>query len=299
MRSPPPIRWSVSQRREPGAASYRLSRQLRLPATVPERDRRRLACPPVAARPRDRRQRLPSRRAGSRQRRREAQHVSRQPANRRSPDCWSTAGDWRCSARRRSTPTVASTERDGAERSQLGPRQPRHDAARARPGPAMPRRGSEPDRRTERPIPTSTSPRRSAPGSAGPARGLAAPPGTAAPYSQTSADTGSRLPASLGEALDALAADERAGRSVRRAGDHLAGAGSSARSSRATTRPRTRTPGRRASASAASSPRVRDDPVHLIEADGRITTCRGKVGQSLMRGAVNARIDGIKAECGG
>ena len=41
------------------------------------------------------------------------------------------------------------------------------------------------------------------------ARGLAAPAATAAPYAQASADTGSRLPASLGEALDALAADER------------------------------------------------------------------------------------------
>ncbi len=41
------------------------------------------------------------------------------------------------------------------------------------------------------------------------ARGLAAPPATAAPYSQDGADTSGRLPASLGEALDALAADER------------------------------------------------------------------------------------------
>ena len=37
------------------------------------------------------------------------------------------------------------------------------------------------------------------------ARGLAAPPATAAPY----AESGDRLPASLGEALDALAADDR------------------------------------------------------------------------------------------
>jgi len=43
------------------------------------------------------------------------------------------------------------------------------------------------------------------------ARGLAAPPASAAPYSQRSADTSGRLPASLGEALDALAADERLG----------------------------------------------------------------------------------------
>ena len=41
------------------------------------------------------------------------------------------------------------------------------------------------------------------------ARGLAAPPATAAPYAQSAADASGRLPASLGEALDALAADER------------------------------------------------------------------------------------------
>jgi len=41
------------------------------------------------------------------------------------------------------------------------------------------------------------------------ARGLAAPVATAAPYAETGAGTAGRLPASLGEALDALAADER------------------------------------------------------------------------------------------
>ncbi|MCE9658057.1 MAG: glutamine synthetase family protein [Burkholderiales bacterium] len=45
------------------------------------------------------------------------------------------------------------------------------------------------------------------------ARGLAAPPATAEPYAQARADTGAdpadRLPVGLGEALDALAADER------------------------------------------------------------------------------------------
>jgi len=41
------------------------------------------------------------------------------------------------------------------------------------------------------------------------ARGLAAPPATAAVYSQDGADTNGRLPTSLGEALDALGADER------------------------------------------------------------------------------------------
>jgi len=41
------------------------------------------------------------------------------------------------------------------------------------------------------------------------ARALTPPPATAAPYSQTSVDVDVRLPAGLGEALDALAADER------------------------------------------------------------------------------------------
>jgi glutamine synthetase len=40
-------------------------------------------------------------------------------------------------------------------------------------------------------------------------RGLAAPPATAAPYATEGADARGRLPASLGEALDALAADDR------------------------------------------------------------------------------------------
>ena len=48
------------------------------------------------------------------------------------------------------------------------------------------------------------------------ARGLAPPPATAAPYAEVDAAAARRLPASLGEALDALAADERARRRVRR-----------------------------------------------------------------------------------
>ena len=40
-------------------------------------------------------------------------------------------------------------------------------------------------------------------------------------------------------------------------------------------------------------------PIHLIEADGRIHDLQGKVGQSLMRAAVAAGLDGIKADCGG
>ena len=40
-------------------------------------------------------------------------------------------------------------------------------------------------------------------------------------------------------------------------------------------------------------------PIHLVEPDGRIHDLAGKVGQSLMRAAVDAGIDGIKADCGG
>ena len=37
----------------------------------------------------------------------------------------------------------------------------------------------------------------------------------------------------------------------------------------------------------------------LIEPDGRRHELRGRAGQSLMRAAVEAGIDGIKADCGG
>ena len=40
-------------------------------------------------------------------------------------------------------------------------------------------------------------------------------------------------------------------------------------------------------------------PIHLVETGGRIHDLAGKVGQSLMRAAVDAGIDGIKADCGG
>jgi 2Fe-2S ferredoxin len=40
-------------------------------------------------------------------------------------------------------------------------------------------------------------------------------------------------------------------------------------------------------------------PIHIVAADGRIHDLAGKVGLSLMRAAVDAGIDGIKADCGG
>jgi ferredoxin, 2Fe-2S len=39
--------------------------------------------------------------------------------------------------------------------------------------------------------------------------------------------------------------------------------------------------------------------IQLIEADGRVHELPGKAGQSLMRAAIDAGIDGIKADCGG
>jgi ferredoxin, 2Fe-2S len=39
--------------------------------------------------------------------------------------------------------------------------------------------------------------------------------------------------------------------------------------------------------------------IHLLEPDGRIHDVPGKAGQSLMRAAIEAGIDGIKADCGG
>ena len=39
--------------------------------------------------------------------------------------------------------------------------------------------------------------------------------------------------------------------------------------------------------------------VHLIEPDGTSHEVRGRAGQSLMRAAVEAGIDAIKADCGG
>ena len=93
----------------PGAAPRRLPRQLRLPAAVPERDGEWLAPAPVAAPPGERRQRLLPRRARGGQRRR-ATRCTCSPTRARpgSPACSSTAARWRCSARRRSTPTAGS-----------------------------------------------------------------------------------------------------------------------------------------------------------------------------------------------
>lgn len=39
--------------------------------------------------------------------------------------------------------------------------------------------------------------------------------------------------------------------------------------------------------------------VHFVEPDGRVHDAQGKVGRSLMLAAVDAGIDGIKADCGG
>ena len=39
--------------------------------------------------------------------------------------------------------------------------------------------------------------------------------------------------------------------------------------------------------------------IQLIEADGRVHDIPGKPGQSLMRAAIEAGMEGIKADCGG
>ena len=40
-------------------------------------------------------------------------------------------------------------------------------------------------------------------------------------------------------------------------------------------------------------------PLHLIEPGGRVRDFTGKAGRSLMLAALDARIDGIAADCGG
>jgi ferredoxin, 2Fe-2S len=67
-------------------------------------------------------------------------------------------------------------------------------------------------------------------------------------------------------------------------------------------RPKTPRRGRRANTSAASDRVVSERAtiaVHLVEPDGRRHTLAALTGQSLMRAAVGADIDGIKADCGG
>jgi len=66
--------------------------------------------------------------------------------------------------------------------------------------------------------------------------------------------------------------------------------------------PKTAKRGRRANTSAASEPVVSAPAtiaVHFIEPDGKRHALAAPTGQSLMRAAVAADIDGIKADCGG
>ena len=90
----------------------------------------------------------------------------RRSASNTWPACWRTRAAWPRCARRRSTALAATAPHALAPQAvRVGPRQPRRDAARA--GRLRRRRHAhrEPHRRAERPIPTSTSPRRSTPGS--------------------------------------------------------------------------------------------------------------------------------------
>ena len=141
----------VPQRRAPGAAPRRLSRQLRLPAAVPERDGERLASAPVAASTA-----RPARNAFIRDAPARAATPSDAPHTLSDVGAHYLAG--LLAHGRAMAPFCAPTinaygalpaERDGAAVGRLGPRQPRRDAARARP---LRRRGDadrEPHRRAD------------------------------------------------------------------------------------------------------------------------------------------------------
>ena len=207
-------------------------------------------------RPRDRRQRLPPRRAGGRQRRRRrAARALRRGRVAGSPACSSTAaamavfcaptinayGRFRPNAM---APNAVTWGRDnrGAMLRVLGRAGDAGDADR------------EPHRRAAAPIRTSTSPRRSTPGSTASSAASTAPPATAAPYAQAGADAAAGCrPASARRSMRSPPTSGLVAR-LRRAGRRLADAGQALRARRATTRPRTRTPGRRANTSAASRP---------------------------------------------
>ena len=65
-------------------------------------------------------------------------------------------------------------------------------------------------------------------------------------------------------------------------------------------RPKTAPPGSAANTSAAfDEPALMSLTLHLQEADGRQVTLTGRAGQSLMRAALAAGVDGIAADCGG
>jgi hypothetical protein len=129
------------------------------------------------------------------------------------------------------------------------------------------------------------------------ARGLAAPP---AARRRIRGQRRRRRPAAGEPRRGARCARRRraAGRGVRRAGRRLADAGQALRA-------RAPRPGRRQGRLAGArvlqpllaTPCRRSRST--CRADGRIHDLQGKAGQSLMRAAVDAGIDGIKADCGG
>ena len=118
-------------------------------------------------------------------------------------------GDGACSARRRSTPTRASGRTRWRRSRCSGAATTAARCCACSAAAATRRRGSRTASASRRPTRTSTSRRRSTPASTASSARLAAPPATGAPYGGSGDEP---LPTSLGEALDALAADERAGR---------------------------------------------------------------------------------------
>jgi glutamine synthetase len=163
---------------------------------------------PVAGRARDRSQRVLPRRAGAgHDSGRGPPHVVRhrgrlpgRPARARSRDGGVLHAD---DQRLRPLPP----ERDGAAGGDLGPRQPRRDAARARRGGAIRRPGSRTGSASRPPNPYLYVAAQIHAGLDGIERGLTPGPATTAPY----AGDGALLPTGLGEGLDALAATAEPG----------------------------------------------------------------------------------------
>ena len=169
----------------------------------------------------------------------------------------------------------------------LGPRQPRRDAARARPRRRRRHAHREPHRRADAPIPTSTSRRRSTPGSTACERGLRGAAGdrgavcAPAPTGRCrrrSARRSTRWPPTSA-LVAAFGAPVVAWFGQRQA----------LRARRATTRPTTRTPGRRASTSAASEeptaqPTITDPPDRGRRPRSTTLQARGRAEPDARRG---------------
>ena len=296
---------AVPQRRAPGAAPRRLSRELRLPAAVSQRDGERLAPAPVAASIRDGGANAFVRaRAGGRQRRSgDAAHTL---VRRRRALPRRTARARRAAMALFCAPTINAygalpAERDGAAVALLWGRDNR--GAMLRVLGRLRRRGTRIENRIGEPMRQSlpaTSRRRSTPASTGIERAAcAAAPATA--RRPTPAPASRCRPASARRST-ALAADARLARRSAPPGRRLVRRSQARRARAPRPRPTTRTPGRRANTSAASERRSpwSTIPIHLVDADGRRhdLQAHGRAEPDARRRST-AGIDGIKADCGG